>query len=419
MNKVKTITLATAAVVVLAVLLGLLGCQSRTSNTVEIGEQVTPNLDTAAEVTPEIELATRVTPELEAFEETLDEQLSTAVNAKDITVVEQLLDAGASPDAIDSSGDPILKSAILSIRDGGETDIVKMLVAHGADVNALDGRGNALLPLAAGIGRLEVVQLLLDAGADVKGTMSYQQYDGRNMQDLLAVDLSHAPALTHATIGNHIEVIELLIAFGADVNQAESGHNETALHVAAEFNHDEIIKILLSNGADPNAPADYTGIETPLHFAAWFGSLEAAEALLDGGADVDAQIDQDLTPMMRAVKDGSSQRFARIVTLLLDRGADPNRQDINGNTALHYIALGGKPAAIPILIEHDASVDLQNNIGNTPLHQAAKWNQSGALSILIEQGASLDLKNAKGQTALDVASADIIIKILREAGAEE
>ncbi len=143
-------------------------------------------------------------------------------------------------------------------------------------------------------------------------------------QNLPPYTLVHAPALNHATLGNHIEVVKLLIASGADLNQGDQFHNETALHEAALFNYDEIINILLDHGADPNPLVDYEDVETPLHTAALVGSLEAAEALLDGGADVDAQVDQGLTPMMTVFKLGSSETVASIVPLLLDRGADPN-----------------------------------------------------------------------------------------------
>ena len=419
MNKVKTFVLATATVVMLAAFLGLFGCQSRTINAVEIGEQTAPELDTAAEVTPEMDQATRVTPDLKATEGALDEQLSAAVTANDIAAVEQLLDAGAGPDALDSSGNPILKSAILAAESGGDTNIVALLVAHRADVNATDRHGNTILPLAAGAGQLDLVQLLLDAGADVNSTMSITVDYDYPFEDLAPYTLVQAPALNHATIGNHIEVVKLLIASGADLNQGDQGHNETALHEAALFNHVEIIKILLDHGADPNPLVNYKDVETPLHTAALSGILEATEALLDGGADVDAQVDQGLTPMMTVLKSGNPAVVASIVPLLLDREADPNRLENNDNSALHYAARGGHVEAIPILIGHGASIDLQNNIGYTPLLLAAKWNQSGALSMLIEQGASMDLKNTKGETALDVASDDIIIKILREAGAKE
>ncbi len=137
MKKLKTFFLGTASVVMVVVIFGLFGCQSRTTNAVETGEQTAPELDSAAEVTPELEPAALATPELEAYEGTLDEQLSAAVIANDTAAVEQLLNAGAHADAINSAGDPILKLAISDPRAGSNTSIFALLMTHGADVNAL------------------------------------------------------------------------------------------------------------------------------------------------------------------------------------------------------------------------------------------------------------------------------------------
>jgi ankyrin repeat protein len=301
-------------------------------------------------------------------------QLHEAVRANDTAAVERLLEAGSSPNALDSSGDPILLSAIQDAETSGSTDIVALLVDKGADVNALDRRGNALLPLAAKDGQLEVVQLLLDAGADVDSPIS----DGRGTNDC---------GLARAAIHNHIEIAELLIAHGANVNHAESGNGYTVLISAAYFNNPEIIKILLDNGADPNLHCCPGFGGTALHGAADQGAIEAAQALLAGGADVNIQTDLGITPLMSVIMTETSTTLAEMVAVLLDGDADPNLQDVNGDSALHYAArLGyGHEDAIPILIEHGASLDLRNNNGETPL---------------------------------DIATSNTIIELLRDAGAD-
>lgn len=287
--------------------------------------------------------------------------------------------------------------------------LLAALLEEGASPNTLDSEGNAVLALAADEGQLELVQRLLDAGADVNGTMS----------ELGATGAINASALIQAASKSHIEVVKLLIDRGADVNQAEEQYNRTPLHGAAWNNHTEIVTILLENGADADAhstwPRGESPGETPLHFAARNGSFEAVQALLDGGADVDTQTDIGVTPLMSPDVLPNSE----MVALLLEGGSNPDKRNIYGNTALHVAAMEFlRNESIPILIAHGASIDLQNNAGDTALHNAARWNNAGAVTFLLEQGAAVNLTNEDGQTALDLATNERIIEMLRAAGAE-
>ena len=93
--------------------------------------------------------------------------------------------------------------------------------------------------------------------------------------------------LGHAAWGGHKEIVELLIAKGADVNAKYEGW--TPLHTAVEGGHKEIAELLIDNGADVNA-MDKDG-RTPLHFASAKGHKEVAELLIANGADVNAKIE--------------------------------------------------------------------------------------------------------------------------------
>ncbi len=398
MNNVRTVTGAAVAFAVLALVVGTFVWQSRTLDTIDFVEQVIPEIDTNVQATPEFVSAAAAT----------DEQLIEAVNAKDAAEVEQLLKAGTNADALDSTGEPILKTAIMQ----GNTEIARLLVENGADVNAADKDENSLLGKAAYMGDLEIVQLMIDAGADANAIMKTGSGSDPGI---------NVPVLQEAVNGNNSEIVELLIAHGADVNQTETHLDLTPLHGAAWYNYTDIVQILLNNGADPNKPSSYEEGEAPLFFAVRNGSVEAAQALLDGGAEIDIQTERNWTPLISLAANKTVRRDLRskMVTFVLDKGADPNLGDNIGNTALHYAAREGQTEVIPILLENGATVDLQNNVGNTALHQAAKWGQIEAISILLENGASLDLKNNKDQTALDVAIDDNVIELLQEASAAE
>ena len=254
-------------------------------------------------------------------------------------------------------------------------------------------------------GQLDEVQLLLDAGADVNTTMTTHQGSW---------DFIDAPAITHAVLTDHGDMVELLIAHGADIELVETGYLDTAVHTAAHLNNGNILRILLENGADPNPISKHTGQETPLHYAAEAGGIDAIQVLLDAGVDVDVRVGQGWTPLMLTIKEGEPGTRTEVATLLLDNGADPNLQDVSGFTALHD-ATRTSAEVISLLIERGVDMDIQSDSGDTALHLAARANRVEAVGILIEHGASLELKNGNDETALDVARQNESAEILRQA----
>ncbi|HEX2463260.1 MAG TPA: ankyrin repeat domain-containing protein [Thermoanaerobaculia bacterium] len=165
--------------------------------------------------------------------------------------------------------------------DEDALDVVAALLALGLDPDAFEGRA---LASAARAGRLEMMRLLLDAGAD-------PNLGGADHQGALAV----------AVIHHQREAVDLLIDQGADVR------------------------------ADPQAG------DPPLLFAV---DLEIAERLLDAGAPVDARDARGGTALMGAIMVGDLD----MVDLLLERNADPDATDTAGRSAMLYATLFRSPA---------------------------------------------------------------------------
>jgi len=148
----------------------------------------------------------------------------------------------------------------------GQRGIVQKLLEAGADVNAMGASGGwaTALYAAAKEGHLDIAKDLLKAGA--------------------RFDIGHCPLQAAAGWGN-LEVVELFIESGADVNKPDE-RKHTALHAAAAANYKsspQIVKKLLAVEADPNAEDEYGN--TPLLMPSVNGYYEIVRLLLAAGAD--------------------------------------------------------------------------------------------------------------------------------------
>ena len=184
---------------------------------------------------------------------------------------------------------------------GGSRDTVALLLERGAEVRKHDTR---MLGIAVGRNRLDLVQMLLEHGADAG--------------NLPLADPSQNRALA-----------ELAIAHGYDIDQGRPGWPPLVVASRGDKGeHPERIQALLELGADVNV-RDYKG-KTALHRAATAGFLGSMEVLLAHGAEIDAADAIGETALFDAVRAG---RVAA-VALLLERGAKPLSENYKGNNVV-------------------------------------------------------------------------------------
>ncbi|XP_054775822.1 uncharacterized protein LOC129284383 [Prosopis cineraria] len=184
----------------------------------------------------------------------------------------------------------------------------------------------SLLHVAASSGHSQMVKILASAEGSAKVINS-------------ADEEGWAPIHSAASIGN-LEIVETLLDKGADVNLQNNG-GRTALHYAASKGWLKIAEILISHGAKINVK-DKVG-STPLHRAASTGNSELCELLIEEGAEVDAADRAGQTPLMNAVICQNKE----VALLLIRHGADVDAQDKEG-----YTVLGRAPNEFrPILID--------------------------------------------------------------------
>jgi len=153
--------------------------------------------------------------------------------------------------------------------------------------------------------------------------------------------------------------------------------------------------------------------------AARSGDIVAAKEALDAGADVNVREGiLQLTPLDTAAMDGRPA----IVTLLLERGADPNAPGKHGVAPLHWAARHGQTEVGHILIENGADVNLKDFDLETALYKAASRGHTDFVQLLLDNGADINAAEDRWRrTAIDEAAANRhldTVRLLIERGAD-
>ena len=125
--------------------------------------------------------------------------------------------------------------------------------------------------------------------------------------------------LVAASEMGHIDVMQALLEAGADVNQVGGPYSFSSLFTAAARNHPRAIALLARNGGDVNL-ADSRG-PTPLFIAAEQGHKEAVIALLEAKAAVNQATNDGIGPVYVAAQYG----HADVLKLLIKAGGDVNK----------------------------------------------------------------------------------------------
>eukprot|EP00754_Rhynchopus_humris_P045212 Rhum_TRINITY_DN4707_c0_g1::Rhum_TRINITY_DN4707_c0_g1_i1::g.15441::m.15441 len=183
----------------------------------------------------------------------------------------------------------------------------------------------------------------------------------------------------HAATAGHLEVVRILIDAGANVNKQHLGY--TPLSQAALNGRISVMKLLLEHGADVDY--DTLGQSALIRACADTSDTAAIECLLDNGANVH-KTHKDCTPLYFAAEEGHVQQ----VKILIARGAVLDTPCDHGMTALHIAAQGGHAETVRTLLDAGAARDIQDEYGRTPYHAATQQDVSQYLSGSIDLGIS-------------------------------
>lgn len=382
-----------------------------------------------------------------------------AVSGGHRDVLEVLLKAGASGDANGFSPSGQVTTTVLHLAAYyRRPDLARLLLDHGARVNGRGGsternrnfrvgefdeqggytvrdpvpedyeRDPTPLHVAAAVGALDCIHMLIEAGADLESRHSRATpllLAAMCEQEEAAEALLHARAeldLYSAIALDKLEATqELLEGDAALLGSRDVRLHRTPLHWAARFGRTRIIEHLLPLGADVHAVApavfdfgvpwdiqttrEWSRCEeedlsfgpsrfgeeacTPLHLAVRNGHFGATIALLRAGVDLNARDSEDDTPLELAIESGHRD----LALWLLERGADPNLP-ADGDRALHAAVYENDPVLVRRLIEAGAELEYHGSLGETPLELAGLWGSVEAAEVLRAAGGKIDFLTA-------------------------
>ncbi|KAJ7291345.1 ankyrin repeat-containing domain protein [Mycena rebaudengoi] len=267
-------------------------------------------------------------------------------------------------------------SALLDTSYWNCPGVVRLLIKHGANVNAAGGSYGNALHTAAAMGHVSVVQELIANGIDVN-------VRGR----------PYSSALNAALERGHEGIAVLLIENGAV-------HDDRTLQVALKKGHNTVAQLLIKKG---------TNTRSSLHASSAIGDIAVVQFLIEHGVDVNLEGGKYGT----ALRAASAKGKAEVVQLLLDNGADVNLQGGHYGTALHAASAQGDITVMQLLLNNGADVNLLGRHYETALQAASAKGDAEVVQLLLDHGADVGAQRGHYGTALNAASAKGKAKVVQ------
>lgn len=272
----------------------------------------------------------------------------------------------------------------------GDPDLLSSLLATCGNPNQRDSNGETALIIAARLGHIRVVRLLLR--------------DHRTKVNLVTPNVENA--LCHAAAQGHLEICSLLLGFGGAQleKRMTPGMITHPLLLAASNGHHAICKLIINQGVDINLHNNLS--ETALSYAATNGHIECCKQLLDAGADINHVDISGLSILCRAIAVGNLEVFE----LLIERGALLTNKNTDA-TPLTTAAQSAHANIVQRLIELKVDLD-ENRNGETALRAACFSGSIEVVTALLEAGANPDIPDLRGFNSLVYAAASGSIELL-------
>ena len=309
-----------------------------------------------------------------------------------------------------------------------ELDLAPLFMAVGkndiATVSALvnpgnvNGKinGNGLLHIASAKGYIEIAELLIDRGADVNATTN-----------------TNKTPLFFASREGHAHMVAFLLSHGADPLITTS-EGFTPISIAGDKGHAQIVELLSPTKTTSKTVTEkqFDKDKYPIHFAVQNGVFDSNDlpprfspkmsapkntvsSLVTSENVDDPATKGRITPLHVAAMNGKKRRSLLIGEFLINKGANIDAKTNSGFTPLHIVASKNDARFASMLITHGASVDKKDNQHDrTPLHIGLENHHFKVAAFLISKGANMN-STTFGETPLFTAAKtgdDILVKFL-------
>jgi ankyrin repeat protein len=284
------------------------------------------------------------------------------------------------------------KTTLHDIARWGHTETIEVLLAHGGDPTIKDNHGRTPMRVAREMNLPHVLDMFRAARERQKAE---KQATGRTNSGLQRTDTGSLVPGTKRTDTNVSltgalpiwslarsdkleELKEILPDASVDeINLTEPDMGQAALHYAVNESSIEVVQLLIKHGADINMPNRYG--RTPLHVAAMYNRWDSAEALLDAGADMTLRDIWGHQALLMA------EHIDRSVALLLiTRGAPLDASSMNLDSYLNLAARGGYVEAAKRLVAAGADVWGKNTDGKSKYAIAKEHGHEELAKIILQ-----------------------------------
>ena len=247
-------------------------------------------------------------------------------------------------------------------------------------------------------------------------------------------DIGELSALQWAAVRGHVELIELAISNGAEIDkplrgmlaetaprisdrsrlicklanrlerctETKDSMARTPLHLAACAGQVGAIKALLRLGASMQCSGE---IDTPAHLSAYSGDVNCMRAFIDAGFDINTRGWGGRTILHEARCGGVD-----MIMYLLEQGGGEalvNARDSLQRTPLHWVVgshdIRERKVMAELLLQHGADIHARDYLEDTPAHHAASMDDVDTMRVLIAAGSDFEAKGHLGRTILHLA----------------
>ncbi|XP_078535807.1 rabankyrin-5 isoform X1 [Lissotriton helveticus] len=244
----------------------------------------------------------------------------------------------------------------------GLEEVVQCLLEFGADVNAQDAEGRASIHVAISNQHRVIIQLLI-SHPDIK----------LNVRDRQGM----TPFACAMTYKNN-KAAEAILKRESGAAEQVDNKGRNFLHIAVQNSDIESVLFLISVQANVNSRVQDAAKLTPLHLAVQAGSEIIVRNLILAGAKVNELTKHRQTALHLAAQ----QDLQTICSVLLENGVDFGATDENGNNALHLAVMHGRLNNIRVLLT-ECTIDAEsfNLRGQSPLHILGQYGKENAAAI--------------------------------------